>query len=154
MPPSKGAAAPTGLTVDRARNSLVLVRRLAAPPPRVFEAWTDPAQVAVWWDPTGTPLLRCEIDLRVGGQFSFVGQNREAPAFTGIYREIAPPHRLVFEAMGALGTVAFDAAEGGTRMTVTIACPSAEHFEQFVRLGVGEGTAATLDNLVRFVDAA
>jgi uncharacterized protein YndB with AHSA1/START domain len=37
----------------------------------VFEAWTDPEQVARWWGPDGfhTPPETVEIDLRVGGRY-------------------------------------------------------------------------------------
>jgi hypothetical protein len=36
---------------------------------------------------------------------------------------------------------------GGSRMTVEIACRSAEHLAQFVAMGVAKGTSRTLDNL-------
>jgi hypothetical protein len=37
-------------------------------------------------------------------------------------------------------------------MTVSIRCPSADHLEQFVKLGVDAGTDQTLDNLVVHVE--
>ena len=39
-----------------------LVRRLAAPPARVFEAWTDPALVAQWFGPQRTHVDQAELD--------------------------------------------------------------------------------------------
>lgn len=36
-------------------------------------------------------------------------------------------------------------------MTVTIRCASAEHLEQFVKLGADVGTDRTFDNLVEYV---
>ena len=48
-----------------------------------------------------------------------------------------------------LAEAARDAASG-TRLTVLIRCASAEHFEQFLKIGVAKGTAQTLDNLVAF----
>jgi len=62
------------------------------------------------------------------------------------------PAELVFDAMGALGTVRLESDAGTTRMTVTIRCASAEHLAQFVKLGVHEGTDKTLDNLVVHVE--
>lgn len=73
----------------------------------------------------------------------------EAP-FAGVYREIAPPGRLVFEAMGATGRVILREADGRTYMTVEIACRSDEELDQFLKMGVDAGTAWTLDNLVAY----
>ena len=57
----------------------------------------------------------------------------------------------MFEAMGATGRVLLRiAAGGGTHMVVEIACQSADHLEQFVKMGVADGTSRTLDNLVAF----
>jgi uncharacterized protein YndB with AHSA1/START domain len=117
----------------------------------VFDAWTDPARIKQWWDPTGTPLADCAIDLRPGGSFRFTMASDHAPPFAGVYNVIEKPAQLVFEAMGAVGTVKLDTEASTTRMTVTIRCASAEHLEQFVKLGVQDGTDRTFDNLVAHV---
>lgn len=70
--------------------------------------------------------------------------------FAGIYREISPPHRLVFEAIGAIGRVVLQEAAGKTHMTVEIECRSADQLDQYLKLGVDVGTAQTLDNLVAY----
>jgi len=41
--------------------------------------------------------------------------------------------------------------KGGTHMTVTIRCGSAEHLEMFLKLGIDEGTDRTFDNLVAYM---
>lgn len=151
MPAAAHPLSPAGFELDQAAHTLRFTRQLAAPPARAFAAWTDPAQVAQWWDPTGAPLERCEIDLRVGGEFTFVSPGHADMPFTGHYREIAPPGRLAFIAMGAQGRVTLAGAGSGTRMTVEIICASAEHLQQFVKLGVADGTSQTLDNLVSFL---
>jgi len=147
MPASDSATLPTGFELDRKRHALRFERQLGATPETAFRAWTEPAQVACWWDATGERLAECAIDLRVGGAFRFTNaQHRDRP-FIGTYVEIAPPERLVFEAMGATGTVTLTPAGNGTHMIVEIRCASAEHLEQFVAMGVAAGTSQTLDNL-------
>ena len=136
-------------TLDRATSSITFQRRLAASREDVFDAWTKPEQNSQWWDTDGTPLVECSIDLRVGGSFKFVNKGH-SPPFAGVYRTIERPSLLVFDAMGAIGTVRLDTEAGGTNMTVTIKSPNAEHFEMFVKLGVADGTDRTLDNLVAF----
>ena len=147
-----GARAAQPFSIDRDAYTIRFERRVDADRAQVFEAWTTPEQVSSWWDPDGEPLVTCEIELRVGGTFSFATRSHSEMPFAGVYREIAPPDRLVFEAMGATGRVTLEDAAGGTRMLVEIACRSKEHFEQFVKLGVHEGTARTLDNLVAFAN--
>jgi uncharacterized protein YndB with AHSA1/START domain len=138
--------------IDKATNTIVFTRIIDAPREDVFEAWTKPEHVACWWDASGKHLAECVINLQPGGTFKFVGQEMNgAPPFTGTYREILPPERLVFEAMGAIGSVDFAVHEGKTRLTVRIKCGSAEHLEQFVKMGVDVGTAQTLDNLVQYI---
>ncbi len=138
-------------TIDRATSTITFQRTFAAQREDVFDAWTQPDQVAMWWDPGGAPLSECAIDLRPGGAFKFV--NRAAghgPPFAGVYRVIEPPSLLVFDALGSVGTVQLEASGETTHMTVTIRCASAEHLEQFVKLGVDVGTDRTLDNLVAY----
>src|SRR5712675_1585227 len=150
--PSASRAVPqtTGLVIDRGSHTITLTRDFDAPRTQIFTAWTQPEHVACWWDAAGEPLAVCEIDLRPGGAFRFVSKGHPDMPFTGTYREIAPPDRLVFEAIGATGRVILKDVAGKTHMTVEIACRSAEQLEQFLKMGVDVGTSQTLDNLVDY----
>jgi uncharacterized protein YndB with AHSA1/START domain len=150
MPSATQAAAKTGLVIDRASHTIRLTREFDAPRTEIFEAWTRPERVTCWWDPAGEPLATCEIDLTPGGAFKFVAKSRAEMPFTGIYREIAPPARLIFEALGATGRVLLRDAGGKTLMTVEIECRSAEQLDHYLEVGVDVGTAQTLDNLVAY----
>lgn len=140
----------TKTTIDRPTSTITFKRRLEAAPELVFDAWTRPEQITQWWDPDGAPLRACTIDLRVGGEFQLVNAGH-SPPFAGVYRVIERPSLLVFDAMGAVGTVRLDAERGATLMTVTIRCSGPEHLETFIKLGVADGTDRTLDNLVAYV---
>jgi len=142
----------SGFVLDRPRKTVRFERHVAASPARLFEAWTRPEHVSQWWDATGKPLLRCDIDLRVGGSFAFVVQDHPEMPFAGVYREIVPGQRLVFDALGALGRVTWQERGKGTYMVVEIVCTSAEQMEQFVQMGVHVGTSTTIDNLVRYME--
>jgi uncharacterized protein YndB with AHSA1/START domain len=139
-------------TIDQETFTIAFERTISAPRADVFDAWTKPDQIAEWWDPTGARLVTCEIDLRAGGTFRFVNEGH-GPPFSGTYVVIERPSRLVFEAMGSVGTVTLAMAGDGTRMSVTIRCASKEQLEHFVAMGVAPNTDRTLDNLVRFIDA-
>jgi uncharacterized protein YndB with AHSA1/START domain len=139
-------------TVDHATHTITFKRTFTAPREQVFDAWTKPEQIAEWWDPSGTRLSECTIDLRPGGAFKFVNRDSaHSPPFAGVYRTIERPAKLVFEAMGATGTVSLERHDEATFMTVTIRCASEEHLAQFIKLGVDAGTDRTLDNLVKYL---
>lgn len=139
-------------TIDRATFTITFQRAFPAPREDVFDAWTKPDQIAEWWDPTGARLEEVSIDLRPGGAFKLVNRDsHHSPPFAGVYRTIERPSLLVFDAMGALGTVRIEGTRDSSHMTVTIRCGSAEHLEQFVKLGVADGTDKTLDNLVAYL---
>jgi uncharacterized protein YndB with AHSA1/START domain len=150
MPAQAQAKSRTGVDIDRRTHTIRLTRVFDASRTRIFEAWTSPAQVTCWWDAAGDPLTACEIDLRVGGAFKFVTSSNPELPFAGTYREITPPERLVFEALGSTGRVVLRDVAGKTHMTVEIECHSAEQLDQFLRLGVDVGTSQTLDNLVAY----
>jgi uncharacterized protein YndB with AHSA1/START domain len=151
MPFALAATHKTGLVIDRRSHTIRLTREFDAPCAEIFEAWTKPEHVACWWDPAGEPLTACEIDLQPGGSFKFVTKHRPDMPFAGTYREIAPPSRFIFEALGAVGRVMLQETGGKTLMTVEIACRSAEQLDQYLEMGVDAGTARTLDNLVAYV---
>ena len=139
--------------VDPATFTITFERSLSASREQVFDAWTLPEHVTKWWDPTGTPLVECTIDLRAGGTFRFVNE-AHGPPFEGTYRVVDRPAKLVFDALGAVGTVQLERRGAGTHLTVTIRCASAEHLEQMVKVGVAAGTDKTLDNLVDHLEKA
>jgi uncharacterized protein YndB with AHSA1/START domain len=78
--------------------SLTLVRRIKAPPARVWAAWTRPEQMMLWFGPHHTRAEHAEAELRLGGRFRVVlrEDNGERHEATGEYAEIAPEQRLVF----------------------------------------------------------
>ena len=80
-------------------REIAFTRVFGAPRHLVFEAWTRPDLLKRWlYGPEEWPLAVCEIDLRVGGAAHFVRHHRDGKnmGMSGVYREIAPPERLVF----------------------------------------------------------
>jgi uncharacterized protein YndB with AHSA1/START domain len=79
--------------------SLTLVKRMKAPPARVWDAWTRPEVMVLWFGPHHTRAEDAQADLRLGGGFSIT--IREDTGAThgvqGRYTEIDPPTRLVFD---------------------------------------------------------
>jgi uncharacterized protein YndB with AHSA1/START domain len=77
---------------DSHRNSaLKIVRKFDVAPEIVFDAFTKPEAMRVWW----TADTQFDIDLRVGGQWTITRVESDMTlAMTGEYLEIDRPHRL------------------------------------------------------------
>jgi uncharacterized protein YndB with AHSA1/START domain len=142
----------TKIIAETGSRTIVLTRTIGAPRTQVFEAWTQPEHVTHWWDPAGEPLAECAIDLRPGGTFRFVNARSSGhESFEGVYRELVPPERIVFERNGLIGTIVFNADHKRTQLVVTIECKSEAERDQLLRMGIAVGTARTLDNLARYL---
>lgn len=143
-------------------REIVVTRVFDAPRARVFEAWTRAEHVARWWDPTGTPLAACEIDLRPAGAFRWVHRNPgggEGYAFSGVYREILPPEKLVFTVRmfpsgpDPIGTLLFADHGQRTTLTLTITCATQQERDSLLSHGVEAGTLKTMENLAAYLAA-
>ena len=142
-------------------HEIVITRIFDAPRAVVFEAWTKPEHVTNWWDPSGAPLAVCEIDLRPNGAFRWVNRGShggEGHSFTGFYREIVPPERLVFtdrmfpsspDEPG--GTLVFTEDGKKTKLTVTIKCKTKMDRDALLQMRIDVGTAQTLENLAAYL---
>ena len=85
-------------TVADQKAILYMNRLIAASRERVFQAWTTPEEIKVWFGPETCTVLAAQIDLRVNGEFCFDISNRERGnlRLRGTYREIGPPSKLVY----------------------------------------------------------
>ena len=142
-------------------REIVIERVFDAPRTLVFEAWTMAEHVAHWWDPSGAPLAVCEIDLRPNGAFRFVNSGPDGAKypFTGFYREITPPSRLVIGGPSPVSngesvcTLDFSEQDGKTTLTMTFECQSRADRDALLQMRVDEGTTQTLDNLDKYLRA-
>jgi len=80
-----------------AAEQFVISREFDAPRELVFAAWTEPERLAQWWGPKGFTLKVANLDLRPGGMFHYgmVGPDGSEMWGKFVYREIAPPERIV-----------------------------------------------------------
>jgi uncharacterized protein YndB with AHSA1/START domain len=98
----------------------------------------------------------CEIDLRPNGAFRWVNRAKDGGqghSFTGIYREIDPPGKLVFASPSGSGASTLVFTEDGkkTRLTITIDCATRQERDALLQMRVDAGTAQTLNNLAAYL---
>ena len=118
--------APTSQTAPVA---LRLTRTLAAPPHKVFRAWTDPQALKRWSAPGDMTTPLAEVDLRVGGRYRIhmLAPDGTVHKVSGVYRLVEPPAKLVYtwrweekpEEGDTLVTVEFHDRGGRTEVVLT-----------------------------------
>jgi uncharacterized protein YndB with AHSA1/START domain len=117
-------------TAPFAERELTITRIFDAPCSLVFKMWTDPKHLAEWWGPKGFTNPVCEVDPRLGGALKIVMRAPDGAEYPmkGVFREIAPPSRLVFTNIAVdkdgnhiiegLTTVTFAEERGKTKLTL------------------------------------
>lgn len=91
----------TGTPDNGMKQDIVIKRIVDAPLEMVWQAWTDPEQVARWWGPKDYVSPGCKIDLREGGKFLFCmraprEQGGQDSYTAGVYHKIVPMALLEF----------------------------------------------------------
>jgi uncharacterized protein YndB with AHSA1/START domain len=158
MPVSHAANSNTFKLTTPSDREITITRLFDAPRRLVFDAMTIPEHVRRWWGILDDKhsVIVCEIDLRVGGAWRFVGRGPEGeiPAFYGIYREIAPPERLVytenfepFPDAESIVTQVLTEEGGKTRLTVTSLYPSLDVRDMVLQTGMERGAALSYNRL-------
>jgi uncharacterized protein YndB with AHSA1/START domain len=79
-------------------HMLHIERHLEAPRGRVFDAWTDPEKIRIWFGGPEVLVESAAVDLRIGGQYTISVRERDGSTtlVTGRYLEIRPPEKLVY----------------------------------------------------------
>lgn len=154
---------PTAADIRPPEDAIIVISRVVdAPRDLVFEAFTDPKHLTQFWGPRGFTGSRCEVDLRVGGQFrvDLRGPDGMSHPCTGVYREIVPPERIVYAGTGdddnpcgaglpprSLVTMTFAAEGRKTKITVHTRLGSYADREAAIAGGFSKGWNDSLDRL-------
>lgn len=143
------------------------VRVFGAPPERVFRAFTDPADLRVWFPsgaPPGSEMTVCESDPVQGGRYHYAMEIPEygPMAWHGTYTAIDRPDSLGADEWFVMGegepdgppttqTLTFEpTGDGFTLMTMQVQMPEPEDPETFMEESAAGLTTSlsTLDQLV------
>ena len=143
------------MTADR---TMVIERVIDAPVALVWQAWTDPEALPLWWGPEGFSCRTTRIDLREGGDwvFDMIGPDgtvfpnhhrftRHDPLrridYTLLWGENGPKH--------ADASVTFDDLGGRTRVTLRMVFLTADEYETAKGFGAEALGQQTLAKLAR-----
>jgi uncharacterized protein YndB with AHSA1/START domain len=152
--------------VDAVRDpqalTLTITSQLAAPRERVWQLWSDPRRLELWWGPPGWPATFVEHDLVAGGVSRYFMTGPDGSKGGGWWRVVrvdAPAELEIDDGFGEAPDEAapdlpvmrmlarLDEADGGTRMTITTRFPSVAAMEQVLAMGMQEGMTLALDQI-------
>jgi uncharacterized protein YndB with AHSA1/START domain len=140
-----------------ADTPLQIVRVLPAPIRKVFDAWTDPTQMARWFFAGENWRAEVTNELRVGGQFSvaMITDTGVRLVCSGVYQVIEPPARLVFTwssyaVTDTLVTLALRDIGGSTELTLS----HEGLVDAAIRESHSQGWGGCLASLERYLAAA
>lgn len=140
------------MTATSDSKDIRITRIYDAPLQAVWDAWTDPAQVAQWWGPRGFTITTHSKDLRAGGHWSYTMHGPDGTDYPNrtAYLDVQPLSRLVYD-HGATDTtppmfrvtVDFSESDGKTRMEMCMSLPTPEaaaQTRQFIKKAGGNAT--------------
>jgi uncharacterized protein YndB with AHSA1/START domain len=165
---------------NSASRDFVIARVFDAPRDLVWKCFTEPERLKQWWGPKGFTVVAAHLDLRVGGIYHYGMKTPDGATMWGkfVYREIAPPQRLVFVnsfsdenggitrhpgsatwPLQLLSTFTFEALPGGkTKFTVTWRTLDATAEEQntfdTMHDSMQQGWSGTMDQLDAYMARA
>jgi len=141
-----------------AKITLQVKRTFHAPRAKVFQAWTDRAELAQWFAPSADySTVVPELELRVGGRYRIEMHHKggNVHGVSGTYQEINPPERVVFtwrwdgdaSAEHSVVTVEFQDLGKSTEVTLTHEqLPNPEERDKHA-----QGWNGCMDQLARFL---
>ncbi|MFC6964177.1 SRPBCC family protein [Halocatena marina] len=144
--------------IETDETSVTIHRIFGASRERVWEAWTDPKQVAQWWGPDGVTNTVEKMNVRPGGIWRFIMHGPDGVDHHNkfVYDEVVESERLVYthppnEANGFLGfqvTVTFNEYDNDkTNLTFRMCFESAAEREKLEAFGGTEAANQTLSRL-------
>lgn len=139
-----------------------MTREFDAPARFVFDAMTKPEYLKRWLGCAASPMLACEVDLRVGGAYRFVlaGPGGIETTLQGTYTEIVRPERLVFLERFSMPGFTSDEYQvkstfiehgGKTTLTTTILHSSKESRDGQLNAGIDKGVEPAYERIAELV---
>lgn len=149
---------------DDADRTIEIERVVNGSRDKVWRAWTEPDQIAVWWGPDGFTTTMLEMEVRVGGRWRFIMHGPDGKDWPNrvVYREIVRPERLAYDHSddseddpNAFRSVATfeDLGGGRTRVRLRMELKSAAARDAVIKFGAVELGQQTLGRLDGFVAA-
>lgn len=142
-------------------NEIYIERIYDAPVKMVWDAWTEPKQVAQWWGPRGFTITTKSKDVRPGGRWIYTMHGPDGVDYPNntLFHEVEKYKRMVYDHGGNKTqppmfrvTVNFKDIKGKTLLEMWMSFPSAEIATETKRFIKSVGGNSTWDRLAEFLE--
>lgn len=152
----------TEITTDPEALTMTLVADFAAPPERLWRAFTDPEQLERFWGPPGWPARFTAFDFAVGGraQYAMTGPRGERSRGSWEFVRIDGPDgfevldgfvdengELIDDMPVMRMTFTFELTAAGSRLVNVTHFTSVEALDEVVAMGAVEGSTLAINQL-------
>lgn len=146
--------------VDKEKKTVSIKKEFAADLSLVWDAYTKPELLDLWWAPTPMMSRTKYMDFRVGGRrfYAMVSPAGEERWVVQKYTSITPKTNFQFfnafadadenlQLPGSNWDLTFSEHDGMTKVSISIYNESLERLERMIESGFREGTMEQLTNL-------
>jgi len=142
-------------------NEIRFIRTYDAPVQAVWDAWTDPDQIAQWWGPRGFTTTTHSKDLRPGGSWIYTMHGPDGTDYPNRadYLEVEVFAKLVYDHGVSEDqppffrvTVLFSESKGKTKMEMSMTLPTPEAVEETRKFIKQAGGYSTWDRLSEYLE--
>ncbi len=153
---------------DKANNKIYVEREFAAAVDLVWESWTNPEILDLWWAPRPWKTVTQSMNFVPGGRWLYYmsGPSGERHYSFADYEKIETQVMYTgkdgfCDEAGNINTqmpqtnweVAFKEENGNTRVNVTLTFKTLEDLEGIITMGFKEGFLSAMENLDEFINA-
>ncbi len=136
-------------------RTLTIKKLFNVPIELVWEAWTQPSHIALWWGPKGMEVNVLEHDFKVGGKWKYSMPMPDGNEFIseGIYSSIVHHEKIIssadFKPMteGVEIQALFKKEGDQTHFTFNVVHPTEEYCKQQEKMGFYNGWGSVFDGL-------
>lgn len=154
-------------TVDKEKNTVNVKREFAADLSMVWDAWTKPELLDLWWAPKPYRTETKSMDFREGGYWLYAMISPEGEkhwckndyhkieiqkSFSGLDAFCDENGKINTEMPRTLWTNVFSANSNKTLVTITAKYESLADLEKIIAMGFKEGFTMALGNLDQYIE--
>jgi len=152
----------TSVTKDPQALTMTVVADFAASLQRLWDAYADPRQIEQFWGPPTYPAKFTRHDMVAGGRAEYIMTGPEGDKSPGHWDFLSVDAPNGFEVTDGFSnqdgsdntdmptmrmTFAFEATDGGSRLTTTTFFGSAEQLEQLLAMGMEQGMTEAMGQI-------
>jgi len=145
--------------MDKSNRTVTIKRTFNAPIELVWEAWTNPEHIAIWWSPKGMETKIIEHTFKIGGKWKYAMPMPDGKEFIaeGEYIAIVEFEKIIslanFRPMteGVEIQSLFEKNGDKTEFTFNVVHPTEEYKIQQEKMGILNGWGSVFNRLEEFL---